>query len=61
MAMKKFINNPDNLTRELLEGYCLAYADKVALRAEKLVCRAGSPFAGVQAAYPDIFDFKEEP
>ena len=28
---------------------------------EKLVCRAGSPFAGIQAAYPDIFDFKEEP
>lgn len=40
MAMKKFINDPKNLTPELLEGFCLAYADKVALKNEKLVCRA---------------------
>lgn len=40
MAMKKFINNPTNLTSELLEGYCAAYARKVALKSEKLVVRA---------------------
>jgi dihydroxyacetone kinase-like protein len=40
MAMKKFINDPANLTAELLEGYCLAYSSKVALKAEKLVVRA---------------------
>ncbi len=40
MTMKKFINDPANLTRELLEGYCLAYPDKVALKSEKLVVRA---------------------
>ena len=40
MAMKKFINDPQNLTAELLEGYCLAYCDKVALVSEKLVVRA---------------------
>lgn len=37
--MKKFINDPNNLTSELLEGYCLAYGNKVALRSEKLVVR----------------------
>jgi len=40
MAMKKFINDPNNLTSELLEGYCLAYSNKVALKSEKLVVRA---------------------
>ena len=25
--MHKFINNPDNLTEELLEGYVMAYSD----------------------------------
>lgn len=40
MAMKKFINDPANLTAELLEGYCLAYSNKVALESEKLVVRA---------------------
>lgn len=39
MAMKKFVNDPKNLTAELLEGFCLAYSDKVALKSEKLVCR----------------------
>jgi len=38
--MKKFINDPKNLTPELLEGFALAYSDKVALKNEKLVCRA---------------------
>jgi len=40
MAMKKFINDPTNVTSELLEGYCTAYANKVALESEKLVVRA---------------------
>ena len=38
--MKKFINDPNNLTAELLEGYTLAYADKVKLESEKIVVRA---------------------
>jgi len=36
----KFINDPANLTSELLEGYVLAYADKVKLGAENIVVRA---------------------
>jgi len=40
MPMKKFINDPKNLTKELLEGYCLAYSDKVKLVSDKLVVRA---------------------
>jgi len=40
MAMKKFINDPSDLTAELLEGYCTAYANKVSLTGEKLVVRA---------------------
>ena len=40
MKMKKFINDPANLTAELLEGFVLAYADKVKLELGKLVVRA---------------------
>lgn len=40
MIMKKFINNPDNLTTELLEGYCGAFSDKVKLVSGKIVMRA---------------------
>ena len=40
MAMKKFINDPDSLTVELLEGYTLCYPDKVKLVSEKIVVRA---------------------
>jgi len=40
MVMKKFINDPNNLTTELLEGYALAYADKVKLVDERIVVRA---------------------
>ena len=40
MAMKKFINNPDNLTPELLEGYCAAFPSKVKLVSDKIVMRA---------------------
>lgn len=40
MKMKKFINNPENLTQELLEGMALAYADKIKLAEGKVVERA---------------------
>jgi dihydroxyacetone kinase-like protein len=40
MAMKKFINNPNDLTKELLEGYCAAFPKKVKLVSEKIVVRA---------------------
>jgi len=36
----KFINDPANLTSELLVGYVLAYADKVKLGAENIIVRA---------------------
>jgi dihydroxyacetone kinase-like protein len=39
MKMKKFINEPENLTAELLEGYCLAYKNKVKLENEKIIVR----------------------
>jgi dihydroxyacetone kinase-like protein len=39
---KKFINNPDNITPELLEGYVMAYKDQVALAAENVVVRANA-------------------
>ena len=38
--MKKCINNPENLVSELLEGYSLAFPDKVKLDGENLVLRA---------------------
>ena len=40
MVMKKFINDPANLTAELLEGFALACGDKVKLESGKLVVRA---------------------
>ena len=40
MVMKKFINSPQDLTPELLEGYTLAYSEKVKLVSEKIVMRA---------------------
>ena len=40
MVMKKFINDPNNLTTELLQGYALAYADKVKLVDDRIVIRA---------------------
>src|SRR5436189_6407630 len=39
MVMKKFINKPENLVQELLEGYTSAYADKGRLAGHKLVVR----------------------
>ncbi len=40
--MKKLINKPEDLTAELLEGYCLAYPNKVKLVSEKIVVRANA-------------------
>ena len=37
MKMKKFINNPDNLTTELLEGMVAAYPNKIKLDDGKIV------------------------
>ena len=42
MMMKKFINEPENLTTELLQGYCLAFKDKVKLEKEKIVVRVNA-------------------
>lgn len=36
MVMKKFINNPENIVSELLEGYSLAFADKIRLVGDNL-------------------------
>ncbi len=40
MAMKKFVNNPDDLVQELIEGFALAQPDKVKLEGSNLVVRA---------------------
>src|SRR5210317_870017 len=39
MAMKKFLNNPDDLVSELLGGFALAHADKIKLVGNNLVVR----------------------
>jgi dihydroxyacetone kinase-like protein len=38
--VKKFINDPQNLTKELLEGFAIAHSGLVTIRSEKIVCRA---------------------
>jgi phosphoenolpyruvate---glycerone phosphotransferase subunit DhaK len=40
MTMKKFINDPANLTAELLEGFALACSDQIKVEPGKLVVRA---------------------
>ena len=40
MTMKKFINDPVNLTAELLEGFAIAHSDRVTVKSGKIVCRA---------------------
>ncbi|MGL6196924.1 MAG: dihydroxyacetone kinase subunit DhaK [Thermoguttaceae bacterium] len=37
--MKKFINDPNNLTVELLQGYAMAYSSKVKIVSDKIVVR----------------------
>lgn len=46
MAMKKFINDPENLVEELLEGYALAFPQKVKLTDDRLIVRAVPKAAG---------------
>ena len=40
MAMKKFMNDPENLVSELLEGYALVHAGKIRIEEGNLVVRA---------------------
>lgn len=40
MKMKKFINDPSQLTPELLEGFAIAHADTIEVSPERLVTRA---------------------
>lgn len=40
MKMKKFINKPENIVAELLEGFALSHSDKVRLVGNHLVARA---------------------
>jgi len=40
MVMKKFINKPENIVAELLEGLALSHPDKIRLVGSKLVARA---------------------
>jgi phosphoenolpyruvate---glycerone phosphotransferase subunit DhaK len=46
MRMKKFINDPKNLVPELLEGFALAFSDKVRLNGTNTVVRATPKPAG---------------
>ncbi|MBM4018325.1 MAG: dihydroxyacetone kinase subunit DhaK [Planctomycetes bacterium] len=46
MAMKKFINKREDLVKELLEGYALAFPRKVRLAGSNLVVRARPKAAG---------------
>jgi len=46
MPMKKFINKPEDLVKELLEGYALAFPQKVRLVGQNLVVRARPKAAG---------------
>jgi dihydroxyacetone kinase-like protein len=40
MKMKKFINDPKNLARELLEGFAIAHGDLIKITSDKIVGRA---------------------
>jgi dihydroxyacetone kinase-like protein len=40
MPMKKFINDPANLTAELLEGLGMCFSNKIKIVNDKIVCRA---------------------
>lgn len=46
MGMKKFINQPQNIVPELLEGLALAFPDKVRLVGSNIVARATPKAAG---------------
>ncbi len=40
--IQKFINSPENITKEVLEGYVMCYPGKVKLAAENIVVRANA-------------------
>jgi dihydroxyacetone kinase-like protein len=46
MHMKKFINRPENIVPELLEGLALSHPDKIRLAGSNLVARAGPKARG---------------
>ena len=46
MRMKKFINDPKHLVKELLEGYTLAFPDKVRLSGTNTIVRAAPKAPG---------------
>jgi dihydroxyacetone kinase-like protein len=60
MPMKKFINDPKNLTRELLEGFAIAHRDVVKVQSEKIVCRA-TPKAASKVALVTLGGAGHEP
>ncbi len=59
MPMKKFINAPENLTVELLEGFALAYGHKIKLQG-KTVLRA-TPKSGDKVAVVTLGGAGHEP
>ena len=70
MPNRKFLNQPDRLVDELLEGFVLAHQDKVRLAGSNLVVRAqakpndkvaivtGAPFPAVLVSRADDDDSK---
>ena len=58
--MNKFINDPENLTAELLEGFVLAHGQKVDLTSERLVVR-GAPKAKSKVALVTLGGSGHEP
>lgn len=46
MPMKKFLNDPANLTKELLEGFSMCYKGRVKVVSDKIVVRATPKDAG---------------
>ncbi len=58
--MKKFINDPQNLTRELLEGFAIAHKGLVTVQSEKIVCRA-TPKASEKVALVTLGGAGHEP
>ena len=60
MAMKKFLNDPTTLTKELLEGFALCYSNKVKLVGEKIVVRV-APKAADKVAIISLGGAGHEP
>jgi len=60
MAMKKFLNNSETLTKELLEGFAACYCNKVKLVSEKIVVRA-APKAADKVAVISLGGAGHEP